>query len=103
MNKNIIIGIIIILVLINIGFIIWLVIAYNSLQECRKTESLLCPVFYCGNVTNTGEPGTKCVDEFGNSEKVPYRKDSDGNLQCQTYTINPNLAVKDLDYSKYVS
>ncbi len=103
MNKAVIFGIIFILVLILVAFIAWFVSALNSLEECRNTESLLCPVFYCGNVTKTGEPGTKCLDEFGNSLKVAYRNDSDGTLQCQSYTVNSNLGVEGIDYSKYMS
>ena len=112
MEKNLISGIIIlvILVLLLVGSIVWYVIINDQLIQCRNSESNLCPVFYCGNIRKEGsmygKPGTKCVNDNSTEQEIrdlsyrAYRYDKDGNLQCQNYNMPLNVINPEFDFNK---
>jgi len=84
----------IILALLFIGGLVWFMIEYNRLYVCQHSESTLCPSIYCGDFAN-GKSSTKCYDaDKGTGEKVAYRTDDKGNIQCQKYTLPPNVVPK---------
>lgn len=98
-----VVGILIaVLVILDILVIIWALNSKDQLIQCQKTETKLCPSYYCPP-SNSGLPTTPCVDALtteavsdGQTYKilgpnVAYRYDEIGNLMCQNYNIPNNI------------
>jgi hypothetical protein len=91
-----IIILIVLLFLLLIGSIIWIILAKSSLDDCRNTESIACPYYYCENNKNIGSP---CVEILKQGDiagpNVAFRQtiDKNGNTQimCQKYASSYNV------------
>jgi hypothetical protein len=84
--------IIIIICLLIISAAVWNYYAKANLSYCENNENILCPSFYCGT-DKYGNPASECKD------KQAYRRDKDGNIICQTYTVNPNVVDSSANYN----
>ena len=68
----------IILVLVVIGFAIWIFILSGNLKTCENTESQFCPAYYCTAL------GASC-------NHLPYRKSNP--TVCQTYAASSSKPI----------
>uniref|UniRef100_A0A6C0ADN3 Uncharacterized protein n=1 Tax=viral metagenome TaxID=1070528 RepID=A0A6C0ADN3_9ZZZZ len=93
---NAVLWCVLIFLLVALGVSIWwMIISEEDLKTCESTESVSCPVFYCGPIIANGNPGTKCINPNGTSQKTAFRYDEYGNLECQQY-ITGSVPVADL-------
>lgn len=75
----------VVLLLVLIGLIIWWLICRRALNVCLTSDSFSCPVYYCGTIEQTGDPGTICPSKSNATKATSaFRYDEEGNLQCQT-------------------
>lgn len=75
--------VLIILILLNVGAIIWFSIVKSDYDDCQNSESIYCPSFVCGNDPSTTAP--ECKGATGNTAFVPYRVEN-GVVSCQNLT-----------------
>lgn len=94
-----VIAIFIILIIFNIGAVIWALIVRSDLIHCETHESPLCPSYFCGSKSPT-LLGSPCTAANKSSELVAYRTDSKGATQCQVTTMPPNVTAPTTDYTK---
>ena len=99
MNNIFLIFLIIIILILIIVSVVFYINANNKLKQCRNTENILCPTYYCPN-TPDGTPTSKCfstgatsVSNPTGSKKSAFRVDKDGNLQCQRQTIDNSQVI----------
>ena len=84
-----IMGITIVLIIGIIAIAIWMYFSITSYNECTKQENIVCPTYYCNNLSD-GSSGTKCVNDdpsIPSHNAFRYTDASKTNFVCQKQTI----------------
>lgn len=93
MNQNTVINVILfLLIIIFIVEVVLLVQINNSIDEFVNTESIVCPVYYCGK----GRSPCEDINDPASSP-IAFRYDGD-KLVCQKYGVENNIIVAGANY-----
>lgn len=76
--------IVILVMLVTVSWI-GLFLARSSLKKCETRESPSCPSYFCNNTNKICQPDATATSG------AAFRTDANGNIQCQTYTLAPNV------------